>query len=344
LYSSCVPCINLIHFTGSQGSVFDAIGDFENVSVANEVREVGELLAATELRAAKRYWHVKRNDPKQRVYPMVYEPLVIGILWNTMVQFGTWFGDAPYLVYGIQLLPLTPISEERDDFEWLAEIYTPYSQACDRDTACIETGWSIMVLAALATIGHKDTAFEKALSIPQDVYETAGGNGHSTSNTLWYIATRPKVSNPIPLEDDSGSGGPVPTFRLTDCAAPDSCTDEVLDREAGEYSCRDRMNWLIESKGKSQLGACEQVGGVEFPEVCGPCNPTTSDGEAAEDQVQISVCPPCSKEECASDLNQCPMYDHTYVCTGGASYGGCSSEPWDVGGNPCNSCCEITNC
>ena len=39
------------------------------------------------------------------------------MLWSMMAQFQTWFGADAFLAYGIQLMPLTPISEQRDEGE-----------------------------------------------------------------------------------------------------------------------------------------------------------------------------------------------------------------------------------
>jgi hypothetical protein len=43
----------------------------------------------------------------------------------------------------------------------------------------------------MATIGLWEGAREGTLKLNDSVFEAAGGNGHSRSNTLWYIATRP---------------------------------------------------------------------------------------------------------------------------------------------------------
>ena len=95
-------------------------------AVSKQIANVGKLMAGTELTSAKRYWHVKDKDDPQRIYPKQFSNNVIGILWQTMAQFGTWFGAAAYLPIGIQLLPLTPISEDRDDdLDWINLIYKP---------------------------------------------------------------------------------------------------------------------------------------------------------------------------------------------------------------------------
>ena len=63
--------------------------------------------------------------------------------------------------------------------------------SCDSDPICIKEGWAVMVYAVLSTLGHPEAAMEKALAIPESAFYTAGGSGHSLTNTLWYIASRP---------------------------------------------------------------------------------------------------------------------------------------------------------
>jgi hypothetical protein len=45
----------------------------------------------------------------------------------------------------------------------------------------------------------------------------------------------------------------------------------VLDTFAGEYTCRDRIQWL--QKGLNERDACLTVAGVEYPVECGACDP-----------------------------------------------------------------------
>ena len=65
---------------------------------------------------------------------------------------------------------------------------------------------------------------------------------------------------------------PVMNGDLT-CLQPDHCTNAVLERMAGGFSCRDRIEYLM-GGGDSEELACQQVAGVEFPDVCGDCIPT----------------------------------------------------------------------
>eukprot|EP00934_Nitzschia_sp_Nitz4_P007844 Nitzschia sp. Nitz4//scaffold27_size158506//61224//64947//NITZ4_002597-RA/size158506-processed-gene-0.15-mRNA-1//1//CDS//3329545479//7834//frame0 len=333
--------------------VFESAHDKKNMATASEIESVGRVLAATELTAADKYWHIRQNDTF-RLVPEIYDANVVGIVWNTMAQFGTWFGIAPYLPYGIQLLPLTPISEYRDELDWVNEMYYPFSQHCAEQHQCSESGWAILQLATLATVGYPDEAVSRMKELPDEGYENAGGNGHSKSNTLWYIATRPKIENPVPLDSSDYRGHkevlPAPIFELTDCHTPSTCTSSVLDRKAGEYTCADRINWLIQSRNQSQWEACSMVGGVEFVSVCGPCDPNrdpdrdSTQTESPQEETAESECPACTEEQCNSDLNRCPLYDRTFVCTSGISTGGCSGSPWPLFEDQCSSCCEMTKC
>jgi len=205
-------------FGKTMASIFEKEGDFEQAYAAGMMHRIGLTLTATEIRSTQKYWQVRKNAPEsERIYPEAYGASVVGILWETFAQFTTWFGNSPYLIYGIQLLPITPIAEVRDAIEWANEIYGPLLQSCD--LKCVSEGWSIQVNAILATIGRVQEAIDGILSVPSGAYKFAGGNGHSKSNALWYVSTRP------------GSG--VTSFLSTDDQTID-IDEEDSDGKAGD--------------------------------------------------------------------------------------------------------------
>ena len=325
--------------------------------VARRVSLMGRLLAATEVRSAQRYWHVLHGDtPSNTIYPKQYKPAVVGMVWQTMVQAQTWFGSAPFLYYGIQLMPLTSICERRDDIDWLRQVYFPFSESCESDTNCRDQGWSILQFAVLAAVGHRELAAKRAIALPKDVFDSAGGNGHSLSNTLWYISTRPDVE-PLRLEHaDSVTTKdkvkveepqkPIPSKIRCECKH--TCKDDALERDAGGYTCRDRITWLINAFGKSEVAACRQIGGKEYTKECGSCDPdrcvpvTPEEPETKEDQKADEVCPPCTADVCDGDINHCPRsLLAPYLCVSGADKGGCSQIPWTE--DSCKDCCRVTN-
>lgn len=306
-------------------------------------------MTATELQAARTYWHISHSPEQQvKIYPTAYTPKVVGIVWEMMAQFQTWFGKDAYLMYGIQQLPITPVSELRDEVEWSKEVYPEYSESCEDKVGCTTSGWSVTQMTMLATVGHPTLAMERVLKMPSENFDGPAGDGHSLSNTIWYIATRPEVEYPLHLSSNETSsshesGAPSTNeYVLTDCNMPDSCTDFVLDTIAGLYSCRQRIQWLITQRGKTQEEACTNVAGLEHATECGLCNPNGT--KPSTPAKARHVCPPCTDAQCQSDLNRCPRYQRTYVCTIGKNSGGCTGDSWDLSTDQCSDCCELTNC
>ena len=73
---------------------------------------------------------------------------------------------------------------------------------------------------------------------------------------------------------------PPPKFDkvVTNCGCAATCDASVLDTYAdgydGNFTCRDRMNWVIQHMDSSEEDSCKLVSG-EFPGICGPkCDPT----------------------------------------------------------------------
>jgi len=205
--------------------------------------------------------------------------------------------------------------------------------------------------AILATVGHRSRAINYAMSLSKDVFESAGGNGHSLTNTIWYYSTRPDTE-PLPLpEVPSPSptaiaerGMEPPKEVAIDCGCPKSCSSQALSAPAGGYTCGMRIHWLMQFAGKSEHDACSEVGGIEFPDDCGACDPQGCvSGAVITPAVESTACPPCSKDVCKNPfLNRCPILDAPFVCTEGANEGGCSFKPWELGTGTCHACCLLT--
>jgi hypothetical protein len=55
------------------------------------------------------------------------------MMWSMMAQEQTWFGNEPYKSCGIQLLPTTVASEQRDNVNWIKAMLPLYNS---EDTKC----------------------------------------------------------------------------------------------------------------------------------------------------------------------------------------------------------------
>jgi endoglucanase Acf2 len=166
--------------------------DQSRLETAKMVWNAGELLTITEIEATSRYWHVWSSDAHKNTYPEAYAQPVVGMLYETMASFQTWFSSFPVVSYGIQLLPFTPVGELRDDPEWASILYPMYEESCEAaGDFCIDNGWIIIQAGLCATAGNVDEALDQALALSDDAFDSEGAFGNSLSNTIWYIATRP---------------------------------------------------------------------------------------------------------------------------------------------------------
>lgn len=55
----------------------------------------------------------------------------------------------------------------------------------------------------------------------------------------------------------------------------DSCTSKVWDTMAGEFTCGSRISFLTNLQGVETSVACHKVGGIEYRDTCGACDPET---------------------------------------------------------------------
>ncbi|GMH57006.1 hypothetical protein TrST_g9707 [Triparma strigata] len=227
--------------------------DNTNAQTAASVRDMSRLLLSTELRSAQKYWHVRKKE--DRIYPKEYTPLVVGMLWSLMAQFQTWFGADAFLAYGIQLMPLTPISEERDEVRWANEMYPVFKESCDSSQTCQDQGWAVLLRGIQATIGDVDGAINEVLELHDDVYVSAGGNGQSRTNTIWYISTRPYVT--IEIDDSSSEADDDDiddeVFEENPCS---ECPHEVCLSDLNKCSVLDAPFLCIKG---SSIGGCSPV-------------------------------------------------------------------------------------
>ena len=193
-------------FGSAMAEAFKESSEESRAQDAETIRDSGRLLTAMEVSATQRYWHVWNSPTHNNTYPAGYKQPVVGMLYETMASFQTWFDGGDMASIGIQLLPFTPVAERRDDPEWAAIVYPRYKESCMASHEfCVKNGWSVMLCGLKATIGDRDGAVKDVLDIPVQVFKSEGGDGHTRSNLLWYVSTRPDVDLKIQDQNETAS-------------------------------------------------------------------------------------------------------------------------------------------
>jgi hypothetical protein len=123
----------------------------------DEMRTVGQLATMSEIHSAQTYWHM---DDSNIVYPpALREKRMLGILWQNLAQYQTWFGGLAFMVHGIQMIPITPISELTQPAAFTEVEYPVFAQSCGGGGQCLTDGWitfQVMAHAILSPV--RDTA------------------------------------------------------------------------------------------------------------------------------------------------------------------------------------------
>lgn len=155
------------------------------------IKNTGRLMMASEIRAANFYYHI---DPVNNPYPPSYTNTwhVVGNLWNASITSSTFFGMQRRYVYGIQIIPTTPATEELLSKSYSKNIY---DFALQYDSVFMRTGqittgmlnWTTICVGAQA-YAYPDTALAF-----YNKYRGFVGNfdgGASKTNVLYWILTR----------------------------------------------------------------------------------------------------------------------------------------------------------
>lgn len=78
---------------------------------------------------------------------------------------------------------------------------------------CKNSGWAVLVYTCLSYSGqHWKEAWAGIDRLDEEAFLDAGGNGHSVTNSLWYISTRPDTGNTLGPDEDAPL--PVPSSQV----------------------------------------------------------------------------------------------------------------------------------
>jgi endo-1,3(4)-beta-glucanase len=169
----------------NQESSSEAVNAYYAMQLYAQVRKDPALvnharvLLATELVSTQKYYQVTGNSA---IYDAPFRNLrVVGNLWQTKVDFATFFGVNPEFSYGIQMIPFTPVSEAMLSREWIQDAWAPVMAPA---AATGGRTWAGLLYMSHAII-DKNAAWNEVQSL------TVFDDGNSKTNTLYWIATRP---------------------------------------------------------------------------------------------------------------------------------------------------------
>ncbi len=140
--------------------------------------DLARLMLTLEIDAAQQYWQMASASP-QYGYPFKARRMV-GILFQTRAFFGTFFGANPEYVYGIQMLPFTPIAETLLARSWVSDAWPELNMAASGAAP----GWKGFLQMSHG-ITDRSAAWAEVNAL------TGWDDGNSKTNALWWVASRP---------------------------------------------------------------------------------------------------------------------------------------------------------
>ena len=231
------------------------------------------LLLASEIRGAQAYWHMGKNST---IYDEEFaKNYMVGNLGGLDVNSRTWFGTEKYYVHGIQLIPITSITEElfRESF-----VQDDYPTIIEPSYDSIAMSWKGFFVCEHAIV-NPDTAWTEAQSLISAELDA----GLSQSQVFYWIATRPIKSIPQNVTMDISSDG---TDYSASCYLNSGCKSTGLSgsccpTESGIYlgCCSTDPNAISDNSDKQDSGSndsksCSGNKGCASFNLQGDCCPT----------------------------------------------------------------------
>lgn len=184
-----------------------------NAQFSNMMNQ-GQLMLSTEARAINKYYFANQTNP---VYPSVYTDQfkTVTNLYQGRLDASTFFGSVNYYATGIQVIPVTPATEQLwNNVNFARQIYD-YSPNGLKNTPCFDStntnttiwNWTTINVGVQAT-AYPQTAlnFWKFYGYNNINFD----NGSSQSNVMYWILTR--NYNPIGIQQ---IGNEIPqSFKL----------------------------------------------------------------------------------------------------------------------------------
>jgi hypothetical protein len=175
----------------------------------DNIKNTGALLLQQEIRATQKYYHIKLpqvNPIYSSYYTNNYR--IVTNLYQNGIDAHTFFLTTNYTIHGIQVLPVTPATEQLWKFAYAKDIFD-YPNGLG-GTQCFDPGNTNIGIWNWTTInvGVQAIAYpQNSLNFfPNYGYNRINyDNGSSQSNVMYWILTR--IHNPVGITQ---SGTAIP--------------------------------------------------------------------------------------------------------------------------------------
>lgn len=156
-----------------------------------ELHDYGRILLATEKRSAQAYYHMPRNTP---MYDVAFASnRMVGNLGAADATASTWFGSEVEYFHGIQVMPVTPFTEELFDEEFVAQEFPLLATALAREENPPQEPWKGVIYQVQAIV-QPEEAWENL------VQHEDFGSGGAKALALYWAATRPAPRRAFDLD------------------------------------------------------------------------------------------------------------------------------------------------
>ncbi|GMF20797.1 unnamed protein product [Phytophthora lilii] len=154
---------------------------FGQVTGDKELATIGQLMVKLNARAIQTYFLLSDAN---RAQPAMFKPnKVTGILFDNKVNYATWFSPEKYAIHGIQMIPISPVTEYVRTHEFVSEEWDQIiSKIPDIVADNLHNPWLSLLYANFATV-NKTVALSKLDRAKMD-------DGLSRSWALYMAATR----------------------------------------------------------------------------------------------------------------------------------------------------------
>ncbi|PWA01682.1 hypothetical protein BB558_002203 [Smittium angustum] len=148
------------------------LGEMEKANAVN-------LVLTSEIDSAQEYYQTSPGKIYDQEFSKNY---IVGILWEPSAEYTTWFGNNDEYIYGIQMLPFTPITFSLLQKEWLNQAW-PTIKSRTVDNPQISDEWKAFILMAGAMV-NSDARNQLDTFVQSN---PRFDSGNSKTNTVWWL-------------------------------------------------------------------------------------------------------------------------------------------------------------